>query len=134
MSLDPGLTIAALLGLLVLSAFLSAARTALAEASRTRLSELHKKGEARAERVLALLDSEERTSARWRLWHGAGARSLRVPLQRCSCMTSRAAGAAGRGGDHCRWPSPSLAWCCPRPMPPRIPKPLRWRCAACMPR
>lgn len=71
MSLEPGLTIAALAGLLVLSAVLSAARTALAEASRTRLSELHKKGEARAEHVLALLDSEERTSGALALWHGA---------------------------------------------------------------
>ena len=71
MSLEPGLTIAALVGLLVLSAVLSAARTALAEASRTRLSELHKKGEARAERVMALLDSEERTSGALALWHGA---------------------------------------------------------------
>jgi Mg2+/Co2+ transporter CorB len=71
MSLEPGLITAALLGLLILSAVLSAARTALAEASRTRLSELHKKGEARAERVLALLDSEERTSGALALWHGA---------------------------------------------------------------
>ena len=35
MSLDPGLYVAALLGLLGLSAFLSAARTALSDASRT---------------------------------------------------------------------------------------------------
>jgi Mg2+/Co2+ transporter CorB len=71
MSLAPGLTIALLVGLLVLSAVLSAARSALAEASRTRLGELHKRGEARAERVLGLLDSEEKTSGALALWQGA---------------------------------------------------------------
>src|SRR4051794_32052218 len=62
MNPDPGLTSAALLALLVLSAFLAAARTALLDASRTRLGELQKKGDGRATQVLALLQDEERTS------------------------------------------------------------------------
>lgn len=70
MSLDPGLTIAALIGLIALSAVLSAARTALTEASRTRLGEFQKKGEARAERVLALMDDEDRVLGALALWRG----------------------------------------------------------------
>ena len=70
MSLDPGLTIAALTGLLALSAVLSAARTALTEASRTRLGEFQKKGDARAERVLALMDDEDRVLGALALWRG----------------------------------------------------------------
>ena len=62
MSTGPGPISAALLALLVLSAFLAAARAAVSEASRTRLGELQKKGDARAGKVLALLDDEERTS------------------------------------------------------------------------
>lgn len=73
MSLETGLSIAAILGLLVLTAVLSAARTALAEASRTRLGELQKKGEPRAERILALLDDEERVSGALTLWQGLAA-------------------------------------------------------------
>ena len=70
MSLATGLTIAAIIGLLLLNAVLSAARTAFFEASRTRLSELQKKGEAGAERMLALLEDEERTTAALALAQG----------------------------------------------------------------
>lgn len=63
MSLETGLTIAAIFGLLIFGAVLAAARTAFFEASRTRLGELQKKGDTRAARVLALLEGEERTTA-----------------------------------------------------------------------
>ena len=70
MNLDPGLIIAALIGLVTLSAVLSAARTAVTEASRTRLGEFQKKGEARAERVLALMDDEDSVLGALALWRG----------------------------------------------------------------
>ena len=61
MSPDPGLTSAAILALLVLSAFLAAGRAALTEVSRTRLGEIQKRGIRGAGRVLRLLEDEERT-------------------------------------------------------------------------
>lgn len=61
MSPDPGLTSAAILALLVLSAFASAARAALWNASRTRLGELQKRGIGGAETALSLLAEEDRT-------------------------------------------------------------------------
>jgi Mg2+/Co2+ transporter CorB len=73
MSLETGLSIAAILGLLVLTAVLTAMRTALAEASRTRLGDVQKKGDPRAERVLALLDEEERVTGALALWQGLAA-------------------------------------------------------------
>jgi Mg2+/Co2+ transporter CorB len=61
MSPDPGLTSAAILALLVLSAFAAALRAALWNASRTRLGELQKRGIQGAARALALLADEDRT-------------------------------------------------------------------------
>jgi len=61
MSPDPGLTSAAILALLILSAFASAARAALWNASRTRLGELQKRGISGAETALKLLQDEDRT-------------------------------------------------------------------------
>ena len=61
MSPDPGLTSAAILALLVLSAFAAALRAALWNASRTRLGELQKRGIQGAARALALLANEDRT-------------------------------------------------------------------------
>ena len=61
MSPDPGLTSAAILALLVLSAFAAALRAALWNASRTRLGELQKRGIRGAARALALLADEDRT-------------------------------------------------------------------------
>lgn len=68
--MSAGLAIAAILFLLLLSAVLTAARTALGEASRTRLGELQKKGEARAERVLSCLEDEGRTIGAFAMWKG----------------------------------------------------------------
>ena len=98
MSLAFGLTAAALLGLLMFSAFLSAARTALGEASRTRLGELQKKGEAGAARVLDLLDDEERSAGALALAQGlsaglAGVASVAL-LARLTVPLEIAAGAA----------------------------------------
>ena len=60
MSPDPGLTSAAILALLVLSAFAAALRAALWNASRTRLGELQKRGElfdkGKSARVVVELD------------------------------------------------------------------------------
>jgi len=61
MSHETGLTGAAILVLLVVSAFLAAARAALAEASRTRLGELKKRGIKGAATALALRDEGEKT-------------------------------------------------------------------------
>ncbi len=63
MSLESGLTIAAIVLLVVLSAFLTGTQAALAEVSRTRLGELEKRGVTRAGIVLRLLDTEARTLA-----------------------------------------------------------------------
>ena len=84
MSPAPGLVLAAIFGLLVLSAFLAAARAALAEASRTRLAEMQKKGEARAAEVLALLDDGTRVPGALALGHAltvgfAGAAAVQLP-------------------------------------------------------
>jgi Mg2+/Co2+ transporter CorB len=65
-----GLVLAAILVLLIVSAVLTAARTALGEASRTRLGELQKKGEARAGRVLDCLADEERKHGALAMWQG----------------------------------------------------------------
>jgi Mg2+/Co2+ transporter CorB len=70
MSPVAGPALAAILVLLVLSAVLTAARTAIAEASRSRLGELQKKGDARAGRVLASLEEEGRTEGALALWKG----------------------------------------------------------------
>jgi Mg2+/Co2+ transporter CorB len=64
------MAIAAILVLLLLSAVLTAARTAIAEASRTRLGELQKKGEARAGRLLACLEEEGRAQGALAMWQG----------------------------------------------------------------
>lgn len=61
MSPEPGLPVAAILLLLGLSAFCSAARAALYEASRTRLGELQKRGVRGAATALRLLESQDRT-------------------------------------------------------------------------
>ena len=61
MSLHPGLLGAAILLLLALSAFFSAARTALSEVSRTRLADMQKRGERGAAAIIALLGAEDRT-------------------------------------------------------------------------
>ena len=61
MSPDPGLTSAAILALLVLSAFAAAMRASLWNASRTRLGELQKRGIRGAGAALRLLDDEDRT-------------------------------------------------------------------------
>ncbi len=67
MSSDQGLALAAVLLLLVFSSALSAAAAALTEVSRSRLSELARKGMARAARVLELLAQEDRVRAALRL-------------------------------------------------------------------
>ena len=67
MSSDQGLALAAVLLLLVFSSALSAAAAALTEVSRSRLSELARKGVARAARVLELLAQEDRVHAALRL-------------------------------------------------------------------
>ncbi len=61
MSLDLGLTIAAIFFLVVVSAFLTGSQAALAEASRTRIGELEKRGAKRASTIMRLLDTERRT-------------------------------------------------------------------------
>ena len=61
MSPDPGLTSAAIIALLVLSAFAAAVRAALWNASRTRLGELQKRGIHGAATALTLLTDEDRT-------------------------------------------------------------------------
>jgi len=61
MSPDPGLTSAAILALLVLSALAAAVRASLWNASRTRLGELHKRGIGGAGIALRLLEDEDRT-------------------------------------------------------------------------
>ena len=61
MSLDLGLTIAAIFFLVVVSAFLTGSQAALAEASRTRIGELEKRGAKRAGTIMRLLDTERRT-------------------------------------------------------------------------
>ena len=63
MSPETGLTGGGFLLLLLVSAFLSAARAALAEVSRNRLGEMQKRGLAAAGTVLRLLDREDRTMA-----------------------------------------------------------------------
>jgi Mg2+/Co2+ transporter CorB len=63
MNHETGLTGAAILVLLLVLAFLAAARMALSDASRTRLGELHKRGVKGAATALRLRDSEERTEA-----------------------------------------------------------------------
>ena len=60
MSLDLGFTIAAILLLLVLSAFFSGSETGLTAVSRARLTELERRGSARASMVLALTATRER--------------------------------------------------------------------------
>ena len=61
MSLHPGLLGAAILLLLALSAFFSAARAALSDVSRTRLADMQRRGEHGAAAIIALLGSEDRT-------------------------------------------------------------------------
>jgi Mg2+/Co2+ transporter CorB len=73
MSLESTLTLTAIVTLLAVSALLTAARTALFEASRTRLSELQKRGEAKATRVVALLDDDGRVAGALALWQGLAA-------------------------------------------------------------
>jgi Mg2+/Co2+ transporter CorB len=68
--MSAGWAMAAIAVLLVLSAALTAARTALGEASRTRLGELQKKGDAGAARVMFWLDSDARITAALALWKG----------------------------------------------------------------
>jgi Mg2+/Co2+ transporter CorB len=60
MSLDLGFTIAAILLLLVLSGFFSGSETGLTAVSRARLTELERRGSARASMVLALTATRER--------------------------------------------------------------------------
>jgi Mg2+/Co2+ transporter CorB len=60
MSLDLGFTIAAILLLLVLSAFFSGSETGLTAVSRARLTELERRGSARATMALALTLTRER--------------------------------------------------------------------------
>jgi Mg2+/Co2+ transporter CorB len=60
MSLDLGFTIAAILFLLVLSGFFSGSETGLTAVSRARLTELERRGSARASMVLALTATRER--------------------------------------------------------------------------
>ncbi|MCB1380456.1 MAG: HlyC/CorC family transporter [Alphaproteobacteria bacterium] len=60
MSLDLGVTIAAILILLVLSAFFSGSETALTATSRARINELERRGSRRAATVLALTSMRER--------------------------------------------------------------------------
>ncbi len=60
MSLDLGFTIAAILFLLVLSAFFSGSETGLTAVSRARLTELERRGSARATMALALTATRER--------------------------------------------------------------------------
>ena len=67
MNSDQGLALAAVLLLLVFSSALSAAAAALTEVSRSRLSELARKGVERAARVLELLAQEDRVHAALRL-------------------------------------------------------------------
>ncbi len=62
MTADTGLSAAALIFLLVLFAFFSAALAALDEASRTRLGELEKRGLDKATKALALLEDGGRTA------------------------------------------------------------------------
>ena len=60
MSLELGFTIAAILFLLVLSAFFSGSETGLTAVSRARLTELERRGSSRASIVLALTATRER--------------------------------------------------------------------------
>jgi Mg2+/Co2+ transporter CorB len=60
MSLDLGFTIAAILFLLVLSGFFSGSETGLTAVSRARLTELERRGSARATMALALTATRER--------------------------------------------------------------------------
>jgi Mg2+/Co2+ transporter CorB len=60
MSLDIGFAIAAILVLIVISAFFSASETALTATSRARLNEIERRGSRRAAMALALTDMRER--------------------------------------------------------------------------
>ena len=60
MSLDLGLTIAAILILIFLSAFFSGSETALTATSRARLNEIERRGSRRAAMALALTNTRER--------------------------------------------------------------------------
>ena len=60
MTLDLGLSIAAILILLVCSAFFSGSETALTATSRARLTELERRGSLRARMVLTLTSMRER--------------------------------------------------------------------------
>ena len=60
MSLDLGFTIAAILFLIVLSAFFSGSETALTATSRARLNELERRGSRRAAMALTLTYMRER--------------------------------------------------------------------------